>query len=98
MCGGQRWQLLLMNEWTAVGGLAALLLLARYIVPFAVVYRRNNLAPVVALLLFASGLHIWDWLGVVAFTLGTLLGALQWTTAISRANESLMRHRSRRYD
>lgn len=83
------------HAWIEAGGLAALFLLARFTAPFAVVYQRHSLAPVVAVLLFAIGLHIWDWLGVVAFTTGTLLGALQWTTAIGRANETLRQRESR---
>jgi hypothetical protein len=68
-------------------GLAVLFGLAMLSVRFALVYRRNNLASGLALLLFVTGFYLWGWLGFASFTLGTLLYGWQWVASIERANE-----------
>lgn len=77
-------------------GLTTVFGLATLSVRYTVVYRRNNLASGVALLLFVSSVNLCGWLGFAAFTIGTLLGASKWAACISRANDGLTRAHSTR--
>ena len=61
--------------------------LAHSTVLFTVVYRRNNLAAGLALVLFAAAVFLSGWWGVIAFLAGTLAGGWQWAASISRAND-----------
>lgn len=73
---------------------AMVFLLARSTARFTVVYRRNNLAAVLALVLFAIAVLTFGWWGVVAFVAGTLIGAWEWAASIRRANENFARSRA----
>ena len=75
-------------------GLLVLFVLARHTVRFTLVYRRNNLAAGLTLVLFGTGVYLWGWLGFAAFTMGTLFGAWQWVASIAQANEGVTKRRS----
>jgi len=57
-------------------------------------YRRNNLAAGLALVLFVCAVCVWGWLGLAAFTAGSLIGAWQRVRHINRANDCVLRSRT----
>jgi uncharacterized membrane protein YoaT (DUF817 family) len=76
---------------TPAASVVVVFLLARMIVHFTVVYRRNNLAAGLAFVLFGLAVYLLGWWGFIAFSAGTLIGAWQWAASIDRANEHVAR-------
>jgi len=70
-------------------GLVVLFALANCNARYAVVYRRNKVATVAAVILAATGFFLWGWTGLLAFAAGTAIGAGQWAREIRLANESI---------
>ena len=69
-----------------IRGFNSPLLLACFTAPFAIVYRSNYSAPIVAFLLLAVGVGLWRWWGGHCLTIGPLEGAWRWVVAIRRAD------------
>ena len=81
---------------TPLIGSILVFLLSHTIVHFTVVYRRNNLAAVLASVLFGAAIVFLGWWGFIAFTAGTVFGAWQWVASIERANSHVAARLQRR--
>ena len=78
-------------EYTSVAvtpliGSILVFLLSHMTVRFTLVYRRNNLAAGLAVVLFGASILFLGWWGFMAFASGTLIGAWRWVASIERAN------------
>jgi TctA family transporter len=70
-------------------GLLMFFLLSKFMAHYTVVYRRNNLAVAVGVIVSALAFFMLGWLGLLAYVAGTMVGAWQWVAKIRRANEQV---------
>jgi hypothetical protein len=65
----------------------ALFLVSKFMAHYTVVYRRNNLAVAVGVVVSTLSFILLGWFGLLAYVAGAAVGAWQWVARIRRANE-----------
>jgi TctA family transporter len=70
-------------------GLLVLFVLSRFMARYTVIYRRNNLAVAVGVLVSVLAFYLVGWWGLLAYAAGAMVGAWQWVAHVRRANERL---------